>query len=132
MNNPLKQGILMEHSVGIGTVTRGMVKERAVELAMINGRTPQAVSNTDWEQEKRELTGEPEMDPKEEILESAPESDRWDPIHGSTGTKAPETSGEDEDEEGRSDSTRLVEEGIREAEHERMLQAIEGKTRFDE
>jgi hypothetical protein len=36
--NPLKQGILTENSAGIGTVTRKMVRERAVELAVINGR----------------------------------------------------------------------------------------------
>jgi len=106
MNNPLKKGILMEHSVGIGTVTE--------------------------EKARRELTGGSEMDPKEAILESAPESDRWDPVHGSTGTQAPETSSEDEDEDGRSDSARLVEEGIHEAEHDRMLQATEVKTQFDE
>ena len=122
----------MEHSIGIGTVTRGMVRERAVELARINGRSPQDVSSTDWEQAKRELTGEKEMDPKEEILESAPESERWDPIHGSTGTKSPSTSGEDEDEEGLSDSARLFEGGIHEAEHDQMLQTTGPKPSSDE
>ena len=39
MTNPLREGALTENSVGIGTVTRGMVRERAVELALINGRT---------------------------------------------------------------------------------------------
>ncbi|MEI6323002.1 MAG: hypothetical protein WCP60_07875 [bacterium] len=132
MNNPLKQGILMEHSTGIGTVTRGMVRERAVELAQINGRSPQDVSNTDWDQAKRELTGQSEIDPKDEILESAAESDRWDPIHGSTGTKSPATFGEDEDEEGLSDSARLFEGGIHEAEHDQMLQATRAKPPLDE
>ena len=132
MNNPLKQGILMEHSIGIGTVTRGMVRERAVELAQINGRSPQAVSNTDWEQAKRELTGQSEIDPRDESLESASESDRWDPIHGSTGSKSPGASGEDEDEEGLSDSARLFEGGVREAEHDQMLQATGAKPPLNE
>ena len=132
MNNPLKKGLLMEHSIGIGTVSEEMVRQRAVELAIINGGSAQTVSIMDWEQARRELTGGSEMDPKEAILESAPESDRWDPVHGSTGTQAPETSSEDEDEDGRSDSARLVEEGIHEAEHDRMLQATEVKTQFDE
>ena len=39
--NPLKEGVLTENSAGIGTVTRKMVRERAVELAAINGRPPQ-------------------------------------------------------------------------------------------
>ena len=66
-----------------------MVRERAVELAIINGRPAQDVSKSDWEQAKRELTGEPDTDPKEAILESAPESERWDPVPGSTGHKVP-------------------------------------------
>ena len=86
--NPIKQGALTENSAGLGTVSRKMVKERAVELAVINGHSPQEVSKSDWEQAKRELTGEPVADPHDIVLESAPESARWDPLHGSTGHKA--------------------------------------------
>jgi hypothetical protein len=56
-------------------------------------------------------------------LESIPESDSWDLIPGSTGRHATESLGEDEDSEGRSESAQLFEEGIREAEHDQMLQA---------
>ena len=119
----LKKGALMLHGVGIGTVTRRMVFQRAVELAAINGSSYHAISKSDWDQAKRELTGEPEMDPKEALLESAPELERWDPVPGSGGSTAPESRSEDEDEEGHSDSARLVEEGISEAAHDQMLQA---------
>jgi len=74
--NPLKEGALTENSAGIGTVTRKMVRERAVELAVINGCPARDVSKSDWEPAKRELTGEPDTDPKEAILESTPESER--------------------------------------------------------
>ena len=121
--NPLKEGALTENSAGIGTVTRKMVRERAVELAAINGRSAHEVSKSDWEQARRELTGGSEMNPKEAILESAPESERWDPVPGSTGHKVPAASGEDEDEEGRSDNERLVDEGIGEAELDQRRQA---------
>ena len=121
--NPLKEGVLTENSAGIGTVTRKMVRERAVELALINGRLAQDATKSDWEQAIRELTGEPELSPKEIILESAPESERWDPVPGSTGRKIPVIADEDEDEEGRSDNERLVEEGVVGAEHDQMLQA---------
>ena len=132
MTNPLKEGALTENSAGIGTVTRGMVRERAVELALINGRTALEVSKSDWEQAKRELTGEPDTDPKEAVLESAPESERWDPVHGSTGHKVTVASSEDEDDEGRSDSERLVEEGIAEAEHDQRLQAARTQRQEEE
>jgi hypothetical protein len=42
-SNPLKEGVLTWDSVAIGTVTRRMVPERAVELAVINGRSTQEV-----------------------------------------------------------------------------------------
>ena len=114
--NPLKQGALTENSAGLGTVTRKMVRERAVELAILNGRSAQEVAKSDWEQAKRELTGDPGMDAKETALDSAPESERWNPVPGSTGHKVPVAPSADEDDEGRSDNERLVDEGIAEAE----------------
>jgi hypothetical protein len=48
-SNPLKQGALTENSQGTGTVTRKRVHERAIELAVINGRSTQNVSKSDWE-----------------------------------------------------------------------------------
>ena len=121
--NPLKTGALIEKSSGIGTVTRKMIRTRAVELAVIDGRTAQEMSKADLEQARRELTGGGEADPKAALLEAAPESERWDPLPGSTGQKVPVPAGEDEDEEGRSDQERLVEEGVAEAEHDQMREA---------
>jgi len=51
--NLLKNGNISENSAGIGTVTRKMVRERAIELAVINGRSAQDVSKSDLEQAKR-------------------------------------------------------------------------------
>ncbi len=113
----------MINSTGVGTVTRKMVRERAVELALIDGRTAQEASKSDWEQAKRELTGGSDMDPKEEFLESTPESERWDPLPGSTGRIVPTTSEDGEDDDGRGVAERLVDEGMLEAEHDQMLQA---------
>jgi hypothetical protein len=129
--NPLKQGSLTENSAGLGTVTRQMVRGRAVELAVINGRSAQEVSKSDWEQAKRELTGEPDMDPKEAALDSAPESDRWDPVSGSTGHRVPAAPSADEDEEGRSDNERLVDEGMAGAELDQSRQATKAAAKKD-
>ena len=129
--NPLKDGALTENSAGIGTVTRKIVRERAVELAVINGRSMQEVSASDWEQAKSELTGKPDAASKETIIESAPESKRWDPVPGSTGQKVSMASNEDEDDEGRSDNERLVDEGIAGAEHDQERQAAKAVTSKD-
>ncbi|MCE0482815.1 MAG: hypothetical protein LV479_01090 [Methylacidiphilales bacterium] len=121
--DPPEDAALIINSAGVGTVTDKMVRERAVELAVIDGRTAQEVSTSDREQAKRELTGGSDQDPNEALLESTPESERWDPLPGSTGHVAPVTSIDDEDDEGRSVSERLVEEGVLEAEHDQMVQA---------
>ncbi len=117
----------MINAAGAGTVTRQMVLERARELAQINGRTAQEVSAADWAQAKRELTGEPDMDPKEAALESAPESERWDPLPGSAGHIVPVTSIDGEDDDGRSLGEKLVDEGVQEAEQDQMRQAARVK-----
>jgi hypothetical protein len=121
--NPLKEGTLTENSAGIGTVTRKMVRKRAVELAAINGRSAQDVSKSDLEQAKRELTGDSDTNPNEAALESAPESERWDPVPGSEGRKVPAAPSADEDDEGRSDNERLVDEGMAGAELDQSRQA---------
>jgi len=113
----------MENAAGIGTVTPAMVEARARELAAINGRRSSKPSEADYQQAKRELTGEGETDPQEENVESIPESDDWDPVPGSSGRQAAESLGEDEDAEGRSESAQMFEEGVSEAEHDQMRQA---------
>jgi len=130
--NPLKDGIFPEDSTGLGTVNRARVRERAVELAAINGRPASEVSKSDWEQAQRELTGKPDGDSKDALLEAAPESERWNPLPGSTGHKVASAPSEDEDDEGRSDNERLVDEGIAAAEHDHMLQAGRAAMKQDE
>ena len=129
--NPLKDGVLTENSVGIGTVTRKMVRERAVELAAMDERSAKEMTESDWAQAKRELTGKPDMNLNEAALEFAPESERWDPLPGSTGDKVAAAPSEDEDEEGRSDNERLVDEGMAGAEHDQTLQAARQNAKTD-
>jgi hypothetical protein len=109
-----------------------MVRERAAELAVVDGRPADEATMADFAQAKRELTGETDVDPKEAILESAPESERWDPVPGSTGHKVLPAASEDEDDEGRSDNERLVEEGVAEAELEQSFQAAKVAAKEDE
>ena len=130
--NPLNKGIIMENAAGIGTVTSKMVEARARELAVINGHGSSGPTKADYKQAKRELTGEEEIDPHEENVESLPESEGWDPVPGSTGLQAAESLGEDEDAEGRSEAAQMYEEGIDEAEHDQMRRAAEPEQKSDE
>jgi hypothetical protein len=129
--NPLKDGVISENSAAVGTVTRKMVQARAAELAIIDGHLSHDATASHFAQAKRELTGVPDTDPHDAILDSAPESERWDPLPGSTGTKARIAPSEDEDEEGRSDNERLVEGGIAEAEIEQSFEATRAAAKKD-
>lgn len=121
--NPLKDGILTKDTAGIGAVTQAMLRERAIELAVQDGRTATEVSKPDWEQARKELLGAANAETNQEILESAPESERWDPVPGTSGHKVPPAPSEDEDEDGRSDNQKLVEEGVAAAEDDHERQA---------
>ncbi len=109
-----------------------MVEARARELARINGRDASKPTKADYQQAKRELTGEEDIDRQKENLESVPESERWDPVPGSSGHQAAESPGEDEDAEGRSEAAQMFEEGIDEAEHDQMRRASEEQEKRDE
>ena len=130
--NPLNKGIIMENADGIGTVTPAMIEARARELALINGHGSSGPTKADYQQAKRELTGEEEIDPQEENVESVPESEGWDTVPGSTGRQAADSPGEDEDAEGRSEAAQMYEEGIDEAEHDQILRAAEEEQKSDE
>ena len=41
-----------------GAVTRGMMRKRAIELAMSDGRSALEASKSDWEQAKQEFGGQ--------------------------------------------------------------------------
>ena len=96
--HPSKQAVTTETFAIMVTVTRKVVRERAVELAMINGRSARDVSKSDWEQAKRDLAVE--TAPKKAASESAAVRERWDPVPGSSGYKVHVPSGDDEDDEG--------------------------------
>ncbi len=121
--NPLNKGMLTNNSTEIGPVTPGLVQTRARELALMAGRPASEVSPADLAQAERELTGGPDLDRLDAVLEALPETKRWDPVPGSEGQQAPESPSEDEDDEGRSETEQLVEEGAEEADRDRMLQA---------
>ena len=87
--NPLNRGLISENFGGIGPVTRDMIHARARELALIAGHPAPHVTQVEYEQAKRELTGETEIDPQAAMVEALPESARWDPVPGSAGRQVP-------------------------------------------
>ncbi len=64
-------------------------------------------------------------DPMQDTLETRPESERWNPLPGSSGHPTPINPSEDEDEDGRSTDQQLVEDGIAKADEDRRQQAAD-------
>jgi hypothetical protein len=112
-----EEGKIIIHSKGLGTVTLGMVRARARELALINGRPTEPLSSLDLEEAKRELLGEPTPPPEGFREDALPESERWDPVSGSEGHQAGTVPAHDE----QTDSEKFVEQGMDEAEHDQMV-----------
>jgi len=121
----IEEGRISEHSKGLGTVTQEMVRARAREIALINGRSPEHLSPLDFSQAKQELMGQNYVEPAEEKL---PTSERWDPVPGTPGHQAPSVPAHDE----QTDSEKLVEEGVSEAEHEQMVEGTRQSLRRGE
>lgn len=55
-----------------GPATRARVHVRTQQLALRAGRVPPEVSQTDYEQAKRDITGETEVDRQNAVLDSRP------------------------------------------------------------
>src|SRR6185436_8466719 len=110
--NQIDEGRFTAKGKGLGTVTEQMVRQRARELAVINGRTEDNVLDSDLHQARRELTGKERLVPSETPAEKVTEDHRWDPVPQSEGKPAPTVPASDE----QTFAEKLVEEGIEDAE----------------
>ncbi len=108
----IQEGKIIEHSAGLGTPTPEMVEARAREIAVINGRAPDQLLESDWEQARAELTGEA-LASQEEAETNQPQ---WE-VPGTLGSKARTVAAPDE----QTDVEKFVDQGMEEAEHDSML-----------
>jgi hypothetical protein len=67
---PLPRRVFSTRIIHPGPVTRERVHLRAHELAVIAGRPPPYVTQGDYEQAKREVTGESDLERQEAVLNS--------------------------------------------------------------
>jgi hypothetical protein len=112
------EGRFSENGRGLGTVTEEMVRQRAAELALINGRPPGQILDSDIDEARRELTGRETLVPTPPPAEELTEDQRWQPVAESMGNKAPTMPAPDE----QTFAEELVEEGVEDAEQDSMVQ----------
>ena len=111
------RGIISDHFHPVGTVTREMVRERAREIAFINGHSPNHCTRQDWVDAQQELSGAiPSLDSEDEELINATS---WceEPVEAGHAVERIEAPDE------QTLSEELVEQGISEAEHDQMVEA---------
>lgn len=123
--NRIEEGRFSVDGRGLGTVTEEMVRQRASEIAVINGRSKHKVLDSDLDQARRELQGEERLNPETTAAELIPEDERWEQNSGSTGTSATTVPASDE----QTFAEKLVEEGVADAEHDQELQATQDSLR---
>jgi hypothetical protein len=120
-------GRFTQHGHGLGTVTEEMVRQRAAELALVNGRPPGQIRDSDLDQARRELTGRETVVPTPTQAEELTEDERWDPVGESEGGKVPVVPAPDEE----TFAEELVEEGAEDAEQDSMVQGTRESQRRD-
>jgi hypothetical protein len=125
--NRIEEGRYSLKGRGLGTVTEDMVRMRAGELAIINGREPGRILDADLEQARRELTGEERLNPEPSLAEQLPEESRWEEVPESTGHQAPTIPTPDE----QTFAEKLVEEGVEDAEQDQMVRATRAGRKRD-
>src|SRR5256885_16089352 len=82
MKDKIEQGRFSERGHGLGTVTKEMVRQRARELAVINGRDEKNILDSDWEQARRELTVKERLRAPPSIVQRGPPGSRRYPPTG--------------------------------------------------
>jgi len=122
------EGRFTQHGQGLGTVTEEMVRQRAAELALVNGRPPGQILDSDLDQARRELTGRETVVPTPTPAEELTEDERWDPVGESKAGKVPVVPAPDE----QTFAEELVEEGAEDAEQDRMVQGTLESQRRDQ
>ena len=113
-SNPLKTKALPKKSVGAAQIPTPKRDETKAPPDKTRNLGKQGAEAAAWAQVKRKVA-KPDAGLNPAPDESAAQRERWDPIPGSTGHKVHVPSGDDEDDEGRSDMERLVERGVKDA-----------------
>jgi hypothetical protein len=117
---------IIHHSEGLGTPTADTVRQRARELARINGR--EEFNDDDWREAKRELHGGHQPNDTNGDMDMTAAVSEHDMVACSVGHHVENVGLDDQDNM----IEELVAEGMDEAVHEQMLAARHEEAREEE
>jgi hypothetical protein len=125
------RGRIESHSKGFGTADEDILRVRAREIAITNGRRPEDFNQADLDEARQELeavhnaSDDPRAHDEEGTEEEVPPRDGPSDINA--GKAAPTKAATDE----QTFPEQLVEEGVDEATHERMMEGNRDSQRKD-
>jgi hypothetical protein len=108
------------HGNGMGVPSPEDIERRAREIAMIDERTPDEFTDTDWNQARAELMGTENNEPPEETPDNSKVTEEWEITPDDRGRRVPRSGIEDEEE---TVGEQLVSDGRKEAAHDQMVEA---------
>ena len=120
-NSQMPIGDLSGRETELGVTTPEMVEQRAREIARLDERNPDQVTDADWDQARAELTGTQPGGSSEDSGESADALSERGSVPGESGREISRVAPKDEallDE-------RLARRGVEEAAHDQMVEAAE-------
>jgi hypothetical protein len=117
--SPGQKAHIIIHAEGAGAPSPEAVRQRAREIAIINGRAASDYTDEDFRQAKMELMQEPEPDDEQQAEESLPFEPGNGDVLGGQAHQARNFGAEDETSVGEE----LIHEGMDEALHDEMVEA---------
>ena len=129
--SPRNQGKILDRSAGIGEVSQAEIEERARELAEIDGLDADQVNEGHRDQARQEMLGATDADAANDDEGAIADLTDEDGVAGESGTMVSTTNNSVAGGDEQTIGEELVNEGIGEADHDRMIESRK-QERLDE
>ena len=121
--SPRNQGKILDRSAGIGEVSKAEIEQRARELAEIDGLDADQVNEGHRYQARQEMIGATDADAASDDEGSIADLINEDDVPGESGSAVLTANNSSADGDDQTIGEELVNEGISEADHDRMIES---------
>ena len=121
--SPRDQGKILDHSAGIGEVSKAEIEQRARELAEIDGLDADQVNEGHRYQARQEMLGATDADAANDDEGMIADLINEDDVPGESGSAVSTSNNSAADGDDQTIAEELVNEGIAESDHDRMIES---------
>ena len=121
--SPRDQGKIIDHSAGIGEVSKAEIEQRARELAEIDGLDADQVNEGHRHQAREEMLGATDADAANDDEGAVADLISEDDVPGESGSAVITSNNSSADGDDQTIGEELVNEGIAESDHDRMTES---------